>query len=121
MQNLNAGDALRIRQTKTKKVRSVPLNGKVIDDIQAWLENHPASQIDPECYLFMSQRGAVLSVPSVTGMVKTWVRNAKRQVQTDRLDIDLRGNYGRARVQVVTWGYWNPLSRSLSSVHRSRF
>ena len=45
------------------------MNGKVIDDIQAWLEKHPASQTDPGCYLFMSQRGAVLNVPSVIGKV----------------------------------------------------
>ncbi len=104
MRDLNAGDALRIRQTKTKKVRSVPLNGKVIDDIQAWFEKHPASRIDPECYLFMSQRGAVLTVPSVTGMVKTWVRNAKRHAEAEDLDIDLRGNFGSHTLR-KTWGY----------------
>ena len=106
VQDLNAGDALRIRQTKTKKVRSVPLNGKVIDDIQAWLSKHPACRNipDPDCFLFMSQRGAVLSVPSVTGMVKTWVRNAKRHAEAEDLDIDLRGNFGSHSLR-KTWGY----------------
>ena len=52
----------------------------------------------------MSQRGAVLSVPTVTGMVKTWVRNAKRHAETGRLDIDLGGNYGSHTLR-KTWGY----------------
>ncbi len=60
VQDLREGDALRIRQTKTRKTRSVPLNGKVIDAIRAWLDKHPAHGVDPGCYLFLSQRGAVL-------------------------------------------------------------
>ena len=52
----------------------------------------------------MSQRGAVLTVPSVTGMVKTWVRNAKRHAVAEDLDIDLRGNFGSHTLR-KTWGY----------------
>lgn len=106
VQDLNAGDALRIRQTKTKKVRSVPLNGKVIDAIQAWLEKHPACRTipDPDCFLFVSQRGAVLTVPTVSNMVKTWCRNAKRYAATSGLDIDLKGNFGSHTLR-KTWGY----------------
>lgn len=106
VQNLNAGDALRIRQTKTKKVRSVPLNGKVIDDIQAWLTKHPAYRKipDPDCFLFISERGAVLTVPTVTNMVKTWCRHAKQHAEANHLDIDLRGNFGSHTLR-KTWGY----------------
>ena len=106
VQDLNAGDALRIRQTKTKKVRSVPLNSKVIDDIQAWLGQHPACRTipDPDCFLFVSQRGAVLTVPTVSNMVKTWCRNAKCYAATSGLDIDLKGNFGSHTLR-KTWGY----------------
>ena len=104
VQDLKAGDPLRLRQTKTKKTRSVPLNSKVIEDIELWLAKHPARDTDPDCYLFTSQRGAVLTVPTITGMVKNWVRNAKRVTETEGLAVDLRGNFGSHTLR-KTWGY----------------
>ena len=106
VQELGAGDALRIRQSKTRKTRSVPLNGKVIEAIQAWLSKHPACQgiPDPDCYLFTSQRGAVLTVPTVSNMVKGWCRDAKRHAAAQGLDIDLKGNFGSHTLR-KTWGY----------------
>jgi len=104
VQELRPGDPLRLRQTKTKKTRSVPLNSKVIDDISHWLTQHPARDTDPDCFLFTSQRGAVLTVPTVTGMVKSWVRNAKCYAEAEGVDIDLRGNFGSHTLR-KTWGY----------------
>lgn len=91
VQHLKAGDLLDLKQSKTHKHRSTTLNNTAIAAIQAWLKHHPDPQKDAP--LFISRKGGVLSVSSVTNMVKDWC-----------LSEGLRGNYGSHTLR-KTWGY----------------
>lgn len=90
---LRAGDRLEVMQTKTNKYRAVTVNQTTVNAIDKWLAVHPdAREGQP---LFPSfQKGKVLSVPSVTNLLKKWCD-----------EVGLRGNYGSHTMR-KTWGYW---------------
>ncbi|MEO1020047.1 MAG: tyrosine-type recombinase/integrase [Pseudomonadota bacterium] len=88
---LEAGDVLDIRQSKTKKHRSITLNNSAVAAIDLWLEVHPDP--GPDVPLFLSQKGGALTVSTMTNMVKDWCRDA-----------GLRGNFGSHTLR-KTWGY----------------
>jgi len=90
VEHLQTGDTLELKLSKQNKYRATPLNSNVIEAIQHWLIVRKG---DPQGYLFNSQRGAVLTVPTLTNMVKAWCLNA-----------GLRGNYGSHSLR-KTWGY----------------
>lgn len=72
---LKAGDRLEIKQSKTRKYRSVTLNGTVMDAIEAWLRAHPDPSSDAP--LFWSRKsGKALTVSAVNALVKKWCREA---------------------------------------------
>jgi len=81
---------LELKLSKQNKYRATPLNSNVIEALQRWLLVRKG---DPQGYLFNSQRGAVLTVPTLTNLVKAWCTNA-----------GLRGNYGSHSLR-KTWGY----------------
>lgn len=86
------GDLLVVREKKTKKLRRLVLNRKVILALGAWLDEHPDAR--PEAPLFLSQgRSAPLTVPSLNNLVKLWCRQ-----------VGLRGNYGSHSLR-KTFGY----------------
>ena len=90
VKNLNEGDALEIKEKKTGKPRRVTLNKACIESIQSLLEAGGYQDVD---YLFKSQRSAVLTVPTVSNMVKAWCK-----------EINLKGNYGSHTLR-KTFGY----------------
>lgn len=91
VRSLKVGDSLSVYQSKTDKYRRVTLNVNAVEAIQGLLESYNYGNDD---YLFHSQRGEVLKVPSVTRKVKAWCDRA-----------GLKGNYGSHTLR-KTWGYW---------------
>lgn len=87
------GNELVLKEQKTGKVRRITLNQTVQDAIQGLLEVHIG-----EGYLFRSQRGDVLTVPSLSRLVKTWCKM-----------IHLKGNYASHTLR-KTWGYHQRVS-----------
>lgn len=93
--HLMVGDELSLKQSKNKKYRTVKLRRVSVDAIRLYLENDPRMQgLPPEAPLFYSQKGTVLTVPSVVKMVKKWCDEA-----------GCKGNYGSHTMR-KTWGYW---------------
>jgi integrase len=90
VRGLKPMDSLELREQKTSKVRRITLNKACIEAIQQLLASGPYEDKD---YLFMSQRGPSLTVPSLHRLVKQWCR-----------DINLKGNYGSHTLR-KTWGY----------------
>jgi integrase len=90
VKHLKEGDALEINEKKTGKPRRITFNNACIESIQALLEAGGYQDVD---YLFKSQRSAVLTVPTVSNMVKAWCK-----------EINLKGNYGSHTLR-KTWGY----------------
>lgn len=88
---LRPGDILKLKQAKTKKSRDTTLNNAAVAVIDEWLKHHPNPNGDAP--LFPSQKGGVLTVPTVNNMVKEWCANA-----------GLRGNYGSHTLR-KTWGF----------------
>ena len=89
----NAGDTLELKQSKTRKYRMVTINRTVAESVQAFLAQ-AGDRLDDEDYLFFSQRREVLTVPTVTSLVKSWCAA-----------VGLKGNYGSHTLR-KTWGYW---------------
>lgn len=90
VKSLKPGDDLVLKERKTGKPRRITINKSVIDAIQGLLTTTPHKEKD---YLFKSQRGAVLTVPSVSRLVKGWCAM-----------INLKGNYASHTLR-KTWGY----------------
>jgi integrase len=90
VRHLQAGDELVLKEKKTGKERRITLNKAAVNAIQNLLAAHLFSDDDP---LFFSQRGKVLTVPSVNRLVKSWCRA-----------INLPGNYGSHTLR-KTFGY----------------
>ena len=95
---LQAGDTLEIKQSKTKKHRMVTLNATAAEALQTYLSHDEdlLKRLDRGTadYLFYSRKGNVLTVPTVSTLVKQWCREA-----------GLQGNFGSHTLR-KTWGYW---------------
>ncbi|MEM6888141.1 MAG: tyrosine-type recombinase/integrase [Pseudomonadota bacterium] len=90
---LKAGDRLEIKQSKTRKYRSVTLNETVVDAIEMWLKSHPDKR--SEAPLFWSRKSRrALTVSAVNALVKKWCREAGVQGK----------NFGSHTLR-KTWGY----------------
>lgn len=90
VRNLKPMDEIEIREQKTGKLRRITLNQACAGAVKGLLASEPYQDKD---YLFRSQRGAVLTVPSVNRLVKAWCKG-----------INLRGNYGSHTLR-KSWGY----------------
>jgi integrase len=90
VRGLNPMDEIEVRERKTGKARRINLNKACVDAIQGLLASAP---FDDGAFLFRSQRGPVLTVPSVNRLVKEWCQA-----------INLKGNCG-AHTLRKTWGY----------------
>lgn len=89
----NAGDTLELKQSKTRKYRVVTINRTVAESMQMFLAQ-AGDRLEDEDYLFFNQRRDVLTVPTVTYLVKGWCAA-----------VGLKGNYGSHTLR-KTWGYW---------------
>jgi integrase len=95
VRHLRAGDELELKQSKTRKHRRVTLNRTVARAIEDYLKQDPyVRRADDESYLFYSRVGDVMTVPTVTNLVKRWCRA-----------VGLNGNYGSHTMR-KTWGFW---------------
>ncbi len=81
-------DEIEIHERKTGKTRRITLNKACVEAVRALLASGAYQDL-----LFRSQRGAVLTAPSVNRLVKSWCRA-----------INLKGNYGSHTLR-KTWGY----------------
>jgi integrase len=93
--SLEPGDEFTLKEQKTQKAIRITINRAVHETIQGLLK---VTAYDPDDYLFRSQRGAVLTVPSLSRLVKTWCKM-----------IHLRGNYASHTLR-KTWGYHQRVS-----------
>ena len=93
VRGLGAGDTLELKQSKSKQYRRVTLNRAVVAAIDDYLKHEGQDLADAD-FLFRSQIGPVLTVPSVTSMVKGWCAA-----------VGLKGNYGSHSMR-KTWGWW---------------
>ncbi len=93
VRQVEAGDTLTLKQSKTKKYRMVTLNRTAADVLQRYTNEHCNGLVDKD-YIFRSQRGQVLTAPTVTNLVKGWCAA-----------VGLKGNYGSHTLR-KTWGYW---------------
>ncbi len=95
VRTLQVGDALDLKQSKTRKYRMVTLNRPAVETIQYYLKHDRSlRQADDDSYLFHSRFGTVLTVPTVTNLVKGWCGA-----------VGLKGNYGSHTMR-KTWGWW---------------
>jgi len=95
VRSLDVGDALDLKQSKTRKYRLVTLNRPAVAAIQDSLRRDPRLQrADDDDYLFYSRFVDALTVPTLTNMVKSWCQT-----------VGLKGNYGSHSMR-KTWGYW---------------
>ena len=80
VRSLKVGDEFTLKEKKTGKERRITLNKTAARAIQTLMASAPYPD---NAQLFFSQRGNVLTVPSVSRLVKSWCRA-----------INLKGNYG---------------------------
>ena len=93
VENLDVGDRLEIKQSKTKTFRAVTVNATVVDSIQRWLAVHPRTE--PNAPLFISQKGHnALTVSTVNRMIKRWCK-----------DTGIQGQFGTHSMR-KSWGYF---------------
>lgn len=90
VQGLKPGDEIELKERKTGKTRRITRNKAVVKTLQDRLREGRYKNQDP---VFRSQRGPVLTVPSVPRLVKGWCAA-----------VGLRGNYGGHTLR-KTWGY----------------
>jgi len=99
VKHLSVGDGLELKQSKNKKHRRVTLNKSAAAALDQYLARNGDFRrtiSNGDSPLFVSQRGTgrVLTVSSVTRLVKSWCA-----------DVGLKGNYGSHTLR-KTWGYW---------------
>ncbi|MBI9087963.1 MAG: tyrosine-type recombinase/integrase [Desulfobacterium sp.] len=93
--SLEPGDEFTLKERKTCKARRITINRAVHETIQGLFK---VTAYESGDYLFRSQRGAVLTVPSLSRLVKMWCKM-----------IHLKGNYASHTLR-KTWGYHQRVS-----------
>lgn len=93
--NLKPEDELILKEQKTSKARRITVNKAVYEAIRGLLMS---DNYGPDDFLFKSQRSAVLTVPSLSRLVKSWCKT-----------INLKGNYASHTLR-KTWGYHQRVS-----------
>lgn len=95
VRHLQVGDALELKQSKTNTYRMVTLNRPAVAAMQSALtQDLHLRQAGDDALLFYSRSGTVLTVPTVTNLVKGWCAA-----------VGLQGNYGSHTMR-KTWGWW---------------
>ena len=90
-----AGEEVSVGQKKTggRRRRLITMNDRLYESTQRWLAA-AEPPLGPEDFLFRSQKAPVLTVVSVSAMVKRWCER-----------VGLVGNYASHSLR-KTWGYW---------------
>ena len=83
--------SVRIVEQKTSKIREFTLNKNATTAIAYYFES--LSKLDPEAYLFSSQKGGHLSVSAAHKIIKSSLR-----------ELNIKGNYGTHSLR-KTWAY----------------
>lgn len=81
VKKLKPKDSLTIREGKTKKLKTVTFNKNMVDSIQKLLSSRDS--LEDEDFLFIGQRGNVLSVPALNLKIKRWMKR-----------LNVKGNFG---------------------------
>ncbi len=93
VEHINVGESFQVRESKTKKKRTLTMNRQSHDAIQSLLKvQHYDSNED---YLFQSQRKGSdrMTIQALIQLIKKWCQ-----------EINLRGNYGSHTLR-KTWGF----------------
>lgn len=90
VKDLKAGDSVELKEKKTGKKKLVTLNQNAIDAIQTLLASREYSEGD---YLFIGQRGTVISVPALNLKIKRWMKR-----------LNIKGNFGSHSLR-KTWAF----------------
>jgi integrase len=91
VKDLKAGDSLELKERKTSKKKMVTFNGSAISAIQGLIDS---KDYDSGDYLFIGQRGNVLSVPALNLKIKRWMKR-----------LNLKGNFGCHSLR-KTWAFF---------------
>ena len=91
VKDLKPGDSFELKEKKTRKKKMVTFNGAAIDAIRGLLSSREYNQGD---YLFIGQRGNVLSVPALNLKIKRWMKR-----------LNLKENFGCHSLR-KTWAYF---------------
>ena len=91
VKDLKAGDSLELKERKTSKKKMVTFNGSAISAIQGLIDS---KDYDSGDYLFIGQRGNVLSVPALYLKIKRWMKR-----------LNLKGNFGCHSLR-KTWAFF---------------
>ena len=91
VRDLKAGDSLELKERKTSKKKMVTFNGSAISAIQGLIDS---KDYDSGDYLFIGQRGSVLSVPALNLKIKRWMKR-----------LNLKGNFGCHSLR-KTWAFF---------------
>ncbi|ETX04636.1 tyrosine-type recombinase/integrase [Candidatus Entotheonella palauensis] len=84
VRHLDVGDALDLKHSKTRQYRLVTLNRASVEAIRYDLRHDPhLPHADDDAHRFYNRFGAVLTVPTLTNMVKTWCQAVRLK---DNLD-----------------------------------
>lgn len=93
------GCRFELKQSKNRKHRAVTINRAAYEALDLYYNHDDMIRYNakhhPTTALFHSSRSEVLTVPSLTRLVKTWCNGA-----------GLKGNYGSHTMR-KTWGYWH--------------
>ena len=92
VRNLQVGDQLTVKESKTGKTRTVSVNSLCVDSIQNLLASRDYKDED---FLFMGQRG-VLTVSSLSNLVKKWCKDA---------GVGKKGDNYSSHTLRKTWGF----------------
>lgn len=100
VKHLKSGQALKIREKKTKKINVLVINKPVYKALQNYLDKSNPADDD---FLFRSRKGdnKPLTVMSVNNLIKAWTRA-----------INLEGNYGTHSLR-KTWGYHQRVTHNI--------
>lgn len=90
VKDLKPGDEIELKEQKTRKKKMVTFNENSIEAIKALLGSKDYQEDD---YLFVGQRGRVISVPALNLKIKRWMKR-----------LNVKGNYGSHSLR-KTWAY----------------
>ena len=97
VKDLQPNDELIINEKKTGKQRRVNLNHSSISSIQTLLDS---TEFGDDDFLFIGKRGNVLTVPTVSTLMKKWCKEC---------GLDQTKNYGTHSMR-KSWGYHQRVS-----------
>lgn len=90
LSSIKAGDYLTVTEKKTKKLREIQINAKIIEAYY-YLTSHATSPYKMNDFIFRSQKGTVYAIESINTILKVIFRGYAPHVSTH----SLRKSFGR--------------------------